>query len=67
MLMHDAPYTGTVIRRQCVEPLRLTMTAAATGLGVSRITLSILLNDRLGISPEMATHRSQGFGGRPKS
>ena len=52
MPMHDPPHPGAVIRRQCLEPLGLTVTAAAEGLGVSRNTLSMLLNGRLGISPE---------------
>ena len=67
MLMHDPPHPGAVIRRQCLEPLGLTVTAAAKGLGVSRNTLSMLLNGRLGISPEMAIRLSQGFGGSPES
>jgi len=52
--MHDPPHPGTFIRRQCLEPLGLTVTEAAKGLAVSRNTLSLLLNGRLGISPEMA-------------
>ena len=67
MLMHDPPHPGQVIKRQCLVPLRLTVTAAAKGLGVSRNTLSMLLNGRLGISPEMAIRLSQGFGGSPES
>ena len=43
------------------------MTEAAKGLGVSRNTLSMLLNGRLGISPETAIRLSQGFGGSPES
>ena len=37
------------------------------GLAVSRNTLSLLLNGRLGISPEMAIRLSQAFGGSPQS
>ncbi len=67
MLMHDPPHPGMVIRRQCLEPLGLTVTETAKGLGVSRNTLSMLLNGRLGISPEMAIRLSRGFGGVPES
>jgi antitoxin HigA-1 len=67
MLMHNAPHPGEVIKRQCLEPLGLTVTEAAKGLGVSRNTLSMLVNGRLGISPEMAIRLSQGFGGSPES
>ncbi len=67
MLMHDPPHPGAFIRRQCLEPLGLTVTEAAKGLAVSRNTLSLLLNGRLGISPEMAIRLSQAFGGSPES
>ena len=67
MLMHNPPHPGEVIKRQCLEPLGLTVTEAAEGLGVSRNTMSMLINGRLGISPEMAIRLSQGFGGSPES
>jgi len=67
MPMHNPPHPGQVIRHACLEPLSLTVTEAAKGLGVSRNTLSMLLNGRLGISPEMAIRLSQGFGGSPES
>ncbi len=67
MLMHNPPHPGAFIRRQCLDPLGLTVTEAAQGLGVSRNTLSMLLNGRLGISPEMAIRLSQGFGASPES
>ena len=67
MLMHDPPHPGSFIRRQCLEPLGLTVTEAAKGLSVSRNTLSMLLNGRLGISPEMAIRLSEAFGGSPES
>ena len=67
MLMHDPPHPGGVLRRQCLEPLGLTVTEAAKGLAVSRNTLSMLLNGRLGISPEMAIRLSEAFGGSPES
>jgi addiction module HigA family antidote len=65
--MHNPPHPGEVIKRQCLEPLGLTVTKAAEGLGVSRNTMSMLDNGRLGISPEMAIRLSQGFGGSPES
>ena len=67
MLMHDPPHPGAFIRRQCLEPLGLTVTEAARGLAVSRNTLSLLLNGRIGISPEMAIRLSEAFGGSPES
>ncbi|MCR4379206.1 MAG: HigA family addiction module antitoxin [Rhodospirillales bacterium] len=65
--MHNPPHPGEVIKRQCLEPLGLTITETAAGLGVSRNTLSMLINGRLGISPEMAIRLSKGFGGSPES
>ncbi len=67
MPMNNPPHPGEVIRDLCLEPLGLTVTAAAQGLGVSRKTLSELLNGHSGISPEMAIRLSKGFGGSPES
>ncbi len=67
MLMHNPPHPGNVVRRQCLEPLGLSVAEAAKGLGVSRNTLSMLLNGRMKVSTEMAIRLSQGFGGSPES
>lgn len=61
MLMFNPPHPGEVIRELCLEPLGISVTAAAKGLGVSRKTLSALLNGRAGISPEMAIRLSIAF------
>ena len=53
--------------RQCIEPLGLTITDAASALGVTRTTLSELVNGKRGISPEMAVRLSQVFGGSAES
>jgi antitoxin HigA-1 len=67
MVMHDPPHPGEVIKELCLRPLGLTVTEAARGLGVSRKTLSALLNGRFGISAEMAIRLSKGFGGSAES
>ena len=67
MVMHNPPHPGEVIRELCIEPLGLTVTEDAKGLGVSRKTLSALLNARFGISPEMAISLSKAFGGSAES
>ena len=59
--MHNPPHPGEILRELCLEPLGLTITDAATGLGVSRKTLSSILNGRAGISPEMALRLSIAF------
>ncbi|WP_260295519.1 HigA family addiction module antitoxin [Sedimenticola hydrogenitrophicus] len=61
MLMHNPPHPGEVIRELCLEPLGLSVTAAAKALGVSRKTLSAILNGNAGISPEMAIRLSIAF------
>jgi len=59
--MHNPPHPGEVIRELCLEPADVTVTEAAEALGVSRKTLSELLNGRSGISPEMAIRLSLAF------
>jgi addiction module HigA family antidote len=54
MDMHNPPHPGEVIRGLCLEPLELSVTAAAAGLGITRKALSELLNGHSGVSPEMA-------------
>ena len=66
MRMHNPPHPGEIIREFCVEPLDLTVTEAAKALGVTRKTLSTLLNGRAGISPEMALRLSRVFGRTPE-
>lgn len=67
MPMNSPPHPGEVVRKDCIDPLGLTVTEAAEGLGVSRKHLSALLNGRAGISPEMAIRLSKAFGGSPES
>jgi len=61
MLMHNPPHPGEIIKELCLEPLGLSVTEAADALGVSRKTLSAILNGRAGISPEMAVRLSIAF------
>ena len=61
MLMHNPPHPGEVLRELCLEPMGLSVTAAAEALGVSRKTLSAVLNGKAGISPEMAIRLSIAF------
>ena len=61
MLMHNPPHPGEILKELCVEPLGLTVTDAATALGISRKTLSNILNGHAGISPEMAVRLSIAF------
>lgn len=54
MAMKTPPHPGLSIRKNCLEPLGLTVTQGATVLGVARHTLSRVLNGHAGVSPEMA-------------
>ena len=65
--MHSPPHPGEIIRELCLEPLELSVTEAAEGLGVSRKTLSAILNGHAGISPEMALRLSMAFDTTPES
>jgi addiction module HigA family antidote len=67
MVMKNPPHPGTVVLQECIEPLHLTITQAAGALGVTRNTLSELVNGKRGISPEMAVRLSGVFGGSEES
>jgi addiction module HigA family antidote len=66
MPMKNPPHPGGFVLRQCIEPWGLTIMAAAA-LGVTRTTLSELVNEKRGISPEMAVRLSKVFGGSAES
>ena len=65
MKMKNPPHPGEHIRHDCIEPLGLSITAAAAALGVARQTLNNVINGKSGISPEMAIRLSKAFGGSP--
>lgn len=67
MSMKNPPHPGETIRELCLEPVGLSVTAVAEGLGVSRKALSELLNGHAGISPEMAIRLAKAFGGSAES
>ena len=67
MAMHNPPHPGGIVKRQCLEPLGLTVTRAARGLGVTRQALSELVNGRTGVSVEMAIRLSKAFGSTPET
>jgi addiction module HigA family antidote len=67
MTMKNPPHPGLVVLQECIEPSGLTITDAAQSLGVTRNTLSELVNGKRGISPEMAVRLSKVFGGDEES
>lgn len=67
MPMKNPPHPGSFVLRQCIEPMGLTITQVAAALGVTRTSLSELVNGKRGISPEMAVRLSKVFGGSAES
>ena len=67
MPMYDPPHPGEIVKYECLEPLGLTVTRAAEGLGVTRQALSNLLNEKSGMSVDMAIRLSQAFGSTPET
>ena len=65
MPMKNHPHPGRIVRQDFLEPLGLTVTAAAKVLGVARQTINNLVNEKAGISAEMAVRLSKAFGPSP--
>ncbi len=66
MPMKNPPHPGLIIRQDCLEPLRLSVTERARVLGVTRRALNKLVNGKSAISPEMALRFSKAFGSTPE-
>ena len=67
MAMQNPPHPGGIVKRQCLEPLDLSITRAARGLGVTRQALSEIVNERAGVSVDMAIRLSKAFGSTPET
>ncbi|MBK7975406.1 MAG: HigA family addiction module antidote protein [Deltaproteobacteria bacterium] len=61
-MMHNPPHPGEIIREECLAPLNMSVTAAAEALGVSRKTVSELVNEKAAVTPEMAIRLAAAFG-----
>ena len=64
--MKNPPHPGRIIKQECLEPLELSITRAADILGVTRLTLSNVVNGKNAVSPEMAIRLSKAFGSSPE-
>jgi addiction module HigA family antidote len=64
MLKRNLPpvHPGEILREDYIKVRGLTVTEVAKGLGIARANLSAILNQRAGISPEMAVKLSEAFG-----
>ena len=58
----DPTHPGEIVREDCLRPLGLTVTEGAKALGVTRQALNNLVNEKAGISPEMAIRLEKAFG-----
>jgi addiction module HigA family antidote len=59
-------HPGELIREEYMKALKLTVTSLATSLGVSRKTLSTIINERAGVTPDMALRLSRAFSTTPE-
>lgn len=55
-------HPGEILREEYIQERGLTITEVAKGLGIARANLSAIVNERAGISPELAVKLSEAFG-----
>ena len=67
MPMQDPPHPGEIVMNECIEPLGLTVTRVADGLKVSERALSDLIDEKAGVSADMAFRLSKAFGSTPET
>ncbi len=67
MIMFNPPHPGEFINEVYLEPYAISVRSAAANLGVNPSTLSRLIKQQSGISPEMAMRLSKAFGRSPES
>jgi len=65
-IMFDPSHPGEILREMYMEPLDLDVTGLAMALMISRKQLSLILNERAGISPLMSLKLSKLFGTSPE-
>ncbi|MEI8389804.1 MAG: HigA family addiction module antitoxin [bacterium] len=66
MQMKNPPHPGKILKQECLEPLGLSITEAALKLGISRTTLSEIVNGKSGISSLMALKLAKAFNTTPE-
>ena len=67
MPMHNPPHPGEIVKFECLEPLDLTVSRAAEGLGVTHQSLSDLIDEKTGVTVDMALRLSQACGSSPET
>jgi len=66
MTMHNPPHAGEILKEMYLKPLKLSVTATAKALGVTRQALSELVNGKTGVSAEMALRLAKAFDTSPE-
>jgi len=61
MRMHNPPHPGRIIK-EAIGAIPMSVTGFAAHIGVSRVALSRVLNERAGVTPEMSIRISEAFG-----
>ncbi len=64
--MYKPIHPGRIIRDDYLKPLNLTVVEMSMSLKVSRQTLTAILNERAGVTPEMALKLSEAFDTTPE-
>lgn len=64
--MKNPVHPGQILKGLYLEPLDLSVTEAAEGLGVNRKTLSQLVNGRSSVTPDMALRLAEAFNTTPQ-
>ncbi|MBY0428476.1 MAG: HigA family addiction module antidote protein [Alphaproteobacteria bacterium] len=64
MAIKQPVHPGRIVKSACLEALNLTVTQGAKILGITRPTLSNIINGKAAISPEMAIRLAKVFGSR---
>jgi addiction module HigA family antidote len=67
MHMHNPPHPGEILKELYIEPLHLTISEVAKGIGVTRKSLSEMINGKYGVSTDMAIRLARAFSTTPES
>jgi len=65
-MIRKPTHPGELIREEYMKAMKLTVTSLAASLGISRKTLSTIINERAGVTPDMALRLSRAFSTTPE-
>ena len=67
MTMYNPPHPGEIVKGLWLDPMDVSITDAAPAIGVSRKTLSKIVNGKARVTPEIAVRLSVALGGSAES